>query len=316
MNSINKVYIDYNLLMTTSKNLETLELETTSTTTTDLEDSVESLMTLGKLHDNCFPTTGSDKVFDTITEIDKGLKELVQKIDLTVGLYSQAETSLSDSFSIESKGLRNVYKEQFKSNKEITAGYDAEYYQKILDSLLNNAKGTRARSTVAAIFLATSFPHLPYFWGGGHDSISIGVDPTWGTPKTVTAGGDETTGTEQPNSLDCSGYISWALKNGGYDIDSPMVTTELEDLGMQQQLKGADPETIKTGDFGYMSGHIGMVVNVEGDKVTIAHCSGSGNGMNLTIMDVTTGKVIEDATNKERIGKEYFDRIISIEYKD
>ena len=316
MNSINKVHIDYNLLMKTSKTLETLVLETTSTTTTDLEDNTKELTTLGKKHDNCFPSTNSDKVIDKIMEIDKKIKTLVQKIDTTVNIYSQAEISLERDFIIESKGLRNVYKEQFNSNKEITPGYDAEYYQKILDSLLNNTKGTRAKSTAAAIFLATSFPHLPYFWGGGHESISIGVDPSWGIEKTVTAGGHETTGTKQPNSLDCSGYVSWALKNGGYDIDSPMVTTELEKLGTTKPLKGANPETIKNGDFGYMDGHIGMVVNVEDNKVTIAHCSGSGNGMNLTTMDVTTGTVVEDATNKERIGKEYFDRIVSIEYKD
>ena len=65
---------------------------------------------------------------------------------------------------------------------------------------------------MAAIFLSTTFPHMNYFWGGGHDKISEGLDPTWGTPKVVTAAGSDTTGTKQPNSLDCSGYISWSLK--------------------------------------------------------------------------------------------------------
>ena len=202
------------------------------------------------------------------------------------------------------------------NNIEIASGYDYKFYQDKLDSLLKNTSGTRNKTIASALFLATTFPHLPYFWGGGHESIYNGLDPSWGTPKTVIAGGHETTGTKQPYSLDCSGYVSWALKNGGYNIESPKVTKELEKMGDVRTLKGIDTNTINNGDLAYMDGHVGMVINVEGNKVTVAHCSGSGNGMNITTMDVTTGKVVEDATNKERIGNEYFDRIISIDYKD
>lgn len=202
------------------------------------------------------------------------------------------------------------------NDKKITSNYNYKFYQDKLDSLLKNTSGTRNKTIASALFLATTFPHLPYFWGGGHDYIYNGIDPSWGTSKTVTATGHETTGTKQQYSLDCSGYVSWALKNGGYDIDKPKVTKELEQMGKVTNLKGIEPTTIQNGDLAYMDGHVGMIINIENNNITIAHCSGSGNGMNITTIDTKTGKVVADETNKERIGNVYFDRIISLVYKD
>ena len=178
------------------------------------------------------------------------------------------------------------------------------------------ATDNRTRTTMAALFLATSFPHMNYFWGGGHESICEGLDPTWGDPRLVTAEGSETTGTKQPNSLDCSGYVSWVLKNGGYNIEKPMTTWELENIGEKTPLINSNEKDIKVGDLAYMDGHIGVIVRIDNKDITISHCSGTG-GMNITKMDTTTGLVTED-WNKEanRVGQPYFTDIIKVNYND
>ena len=50
-----------------------------------------------------------------------------------------------------------------------------------------------------------------YFWGG--KSLVLGWDDRWGELTEVTAEGSDTTGTEQPYGLDCSGFVDWAFYN-------------------------------------------------------------------------------------------------------
>ena len=60
---------------------------------------------------------------------------------------------------------------------------------------------------------------VDYFWGG--KSLVLGWDDRWGEPAEVTAEGSDSTGTEQPYGLDCSGFVDWAFYNasgGSYII--------------------------------------------------------------------------------------------------
>ena len=60
---------------------------------------------------------------------------------------------------------------------------------------------------------------VDYFWGG--KSLVLGWDDRWGELTEVTAEGSDSTGTEQPYGLDCSGFVDWAFYNasgGGYVI--------------------------------------------------------------------------------------------------
>lgn len=60
---------------------------------------------------------------------------------------------------------------------------------------------------------------VDYFWGG--KSLVLGWDDRWGEPAEVTAESSDTTGTEQPYGLDCSGFVDWAFYNasgGSYII--------------------------------------------------------------------------------------------------
>lgn len=60
---------------------------------------------------------------------------------------------------------------------------------------------------------------VDYFWGG--KSLVLGWDDRWGELTEVTAEGSDSTGTEQPYGLDCSGFADWAFYNasgGSYII--------------------------------------------------------------------------------------------------
>ena len=60
---------------------------------------------------------------------------------------------------------------------------------------------------------------VDYFWGG--KSLVLGWDDRWDELTEVTAEGSDTTGTEQPYGLDCSGFVDWAFYNassGSYII--------------------------------------------------------------------------------------------------
>lgn len=315
---MNNVYIDYDLLLSSSGNIETTA-SNIKNEKNDLYDIKESIKALGKEHDNCLYSI-SNKPEELLETTVNNILNLSSIMMTTVDIFTKAELAVVDNLHIQSKGIEEAIK--FYHNKTYNnklQGYDYDYYQKLFDDSLSIAKGTRAKSTMAAIFLSTTFPHMNYFWGGGHDKISEGLDPTWGNPKLVTAEGSDTTGTKQPNSLDCSGYVSWALKNGGYDISKPMVTGELEQLGEKVPITSSQNENIQAGDLAYMEGHVGMIIRKEGNEITISHCSGSGNGMNITKIDIKTGLVTEDWSNgvtTNRKGKKYFTDIIKIDYKD
>lgn len=310
---MSNVSVNYTSLLASSSPLEN-SAEISKNKTRNLSDIREDIQNLGKSHDNCFGNLTDDIEYDLNNAIEK-ITQLSNDIMTTVNIFSQTELANMEGIKITSIGLNDALKSQYSNtfNEELT-GYDFEYYQKLFNKVLSMAADERAKSTMAAIFLATSFPHMNYFWGGGHEKICNGLDPTWGQPKVVTAEGSESTGTERPNSLDCSGYVSWALKNGGYNIDGPMTTWDLEKIGNKIPITTATQNNIQVGDLASMEGHIGMIIKVDGNEITVSHCSGTG-GMSITKMNTATGLVTED-WNKEanRVGQPYFTDIIKVNY--
>ena len=310
---MSNVSVNYTSLLASTAPLEN-SAEISKNKTRNLSDIREDIQNLGKSHDNCFGNLTDDIEYDLNNAIEK-ITQLSNDIMTTVNIFSQTELANMEGIKITSIGLNDALKSQYSNtfNKELT-GYDFEYYQKLFNKVLSVAPDERAKSTLAAIFLATSFPLMKYFWGGGHDKICNGLDPTWGQPRVVTAEGSESTGTERPNSLDCSGYVSWALKNGGYNIEGPMTTWDLEKIGNKIPITAATQNNIQAGDLASMEGHIGMIIKVDGNEITVSHCSGTG-GMSITKMNTATGLVTED-WNKEanRVGQPYFTDIIKVNY--
>lgn len=91
-------------------------------------------------------------------------------------------------------------------------GEAMEVWERLPDDL------TMERRMVVTYALAL-VDKVDYFWGG--KSLVLGWDDRWGEPAEVTAEGSDTTGTEQPYGLDCSGFVDWAFYNasgGSYII--------------------------------------------------------------------------------------------------
>ncbi|MDO4940219.1 MAG: hypothetical protein Q4E33_00830 [Erysipelotrichaceae bacterium] len=78
------------------------------------------------------------------------------------------------------------------------------------------------------------------------------------------------------NGIDCSGLVTWALLNagfdcgdigGGYGIDSEGF--DCVDLGKAVEIKDINYSEIKAGDLIGYSGHIGMIVGIDGEKLYV-----------------------------------------------
>ena len=92
------------------------------------------------------------------------------------------------------------------------AGEAMEVWERLPDDL------SMERRMVVTYALAL-VDKVGYFWGG--KSLVLGWDDRWGELTEVTAEGSDTTGTEQPYGLDCSGFVDWAFYNasgGSYII--------------------------------------------------------------------------------------------------
>ena len=130
---------------------------------------------------------------------------------------------------------------------------------------------------------------LGYYWAGGHSDTTIGFKSTWGTNQgySYTEKGNAT-GPEE--GMDCSGFVSWAIRNGCNSEFSARVSGTFEGYGSSVALSNA-----KSGDVITNSGHIILILkNNEDGSVTTAEESFS-NGLifnTYTASQVTQYKVV------------------------
>ena len=296
---------------------------------------------IGEEHDNCFSLISTDSIensFDNYSFEMSNLSSDVQTSMDSIYQYSIGSDEnislLNQQYKVSSSDLKNSFyylKKNYAklglplsevlSQNQVYEGYDADYYNKLLSDILNNCDTQRDKVVSAGIFMSSVFPHLPYFWGGGHTYDQLGVDPEWGSEKLVTAVNSKTTGTYQPSSLDCSGYVDWLFYNSGFVQEDAYKI--LADNYCEKGLGTSEPITaddigsrVQPGDLAHMDGHIGVVVSVNDNVITVSHCSGDGCGMTLTNIDLSTGLVVDDSSKESRIGQPYFSDIIHIDYDD
>ena len=92
-----------------------------------------------------------------------------------------------------------------------------EFNNLIASNVEDSGYGTRAGVVAAAVTLIAELGNnynvkIPYFWGGGHGQMIEGAASNWGSGRCFTsANGQAYTAC----GLDCSGFITWALYNGG-----------------------------------------------------------------------------------------------------
>lgn len=194
---------------------------------------------------------------------------------------------------------------------------------KLLDEILafrikQAGEGTRAGAVAAARFLTLEFPYkLSYYWESGrlnntgkhyvdgegryyHKGLyldkskykdieaSLFGPAMWGCllrcyeddpPHFVP-------GRKYPNGLDCSGFVTWSLYNGGFDVgdrgagESPS-KGQLTDLGDFRTLTKEliNSGEIKVGDLFNFWGHISILIGEDKDNYYIAESLNNYKGL-------------------------------------
>ena len=122
---------------------------------------------------------------------------------------------------------------------------------------------------------------VDYFWGG--KSLVLGWDDRWGELTEVTAEGSDTTGTEQPYGLDCSGFVDWAFYNasgGEYVIGQG-------GGAMEQHANCVDIEwdEVQPGDLLFYpeDEHVGIAAGRDWlGRLLVVHCASGTGGMAIS----------------------------------
>lgn len=177
-----------------------------------------------------------------------------------------------------------------------------EYLDKVLASKVNNVGyHTRAGAVEAARFLLLQFPyHMSYFSENGryygdaplcegegryyHEGLYLNTYKVEKDGFVQIVNGPAEWGCRiysnpgqcyQLNSLDCSGFVTWCLVNGGWDpgdlgagpIDD---VYEYSDIGEQHEITLESLDEVKVGDLFAEEGHIAILIGIENETYYIA----------------------------------------------
>lgn len=242
---------------------------------------------------------------NTIISLDefgniKGLKDgnttihVYGKVDKDINVYvTYFITSLPD---VKHLNKKEKLKCNFFSNEDNI----------LLDNILKdriNTVGykTRAGAVEAARFLSLEFNYkVDYFYENGrlttnkvdgegryyHEGLYLSSDKlksiSYSTRKPAIWGCSllsNPTGRYSPNGMDCSGFVSWAILNGGFDVGDMGAgwssRKNLTDIGELKKFNKSlfDDNKIKVGDLLHAeegTGHIGMIIGIDKDNYYVA----------------------------------------------
>lgn len=159
----------------------------------------------------------------------------------------------------------------------------------IASNVQKNGYGTRSGVVTAAVTLIAEMGNnyhtkLPYFWGGGHGAVSTGANSEWGAQAKITASGSskQPVGTIWPNGLDCSGFIRWAVYNGGFKDMGGVGTSRMELLWGVKRVNLTSKAVLQPGDLLLKTGsHVILVVGIDekSNQYICAEASGASSGI-------------------------------------
>lgn len=138
-------------------------------------------------------------------------------------------------------------------------------------------KGTREGVVTAAVTLINYLYDnykitIPYYWGGLYQNY--GIPETMGNPTTPIT---SIYGTVYKHSgFDCSGFVSWAIKNGGYIMDRKTTSTFYSTFGSDSCLANDYYCTGQIGDLVNSDSHVQLIVSVdaESEQYIVAESTG------------------------------------------
>ena len=241
---------------------------------------------------------------DYIEQLEKEIEEEeLQKYltEVELAMEKAAQYKLAYQKIIESN--RNALKigENANNTNTIKCGTGSNYNTDLYNYVRSAGYKTREGVVAAALYLSSHIDvHIPYFWSGGHNHSYngykdygenfMGVSNKWGCDVKMAFGGTDMQkdGQYYPFGIDCSGFISWAILNGGYytggnqsvivSTKSPP-STSLKGIKVEVISSGNAKGKIKPGDIAHKSGHVGMIVEVSNNSYKVAEAAGYKSGL-------------------------------------
>ena len=198
---------------------------------------------------------------------------------------------------------------KYVSNKNnIVCGTGAQYNTGLFNAVRTAGLKTREGVVAATLYLSSHINvRIPYFWSGGHghtyttDNASeryedfgdnfIGVSNRWGCNyKMIGRGTDkQKPGSYYPFGMDCSGFVNWAIMNGGYYTGTGKQSavpstdntpsTSLDGISVTPIEASLAKGKAKPGDIAFKSGHVAMIVEVSENGYKVAEEKGADYGL-------------------------------------
>ncbi len=215
---------------------------------------------------------------------------------------------------VESNNVKAEVGEYANNKNKIKCGTGSQYNIGLFNAVRAAGYKTREGVVAAALYVSSYINvHIPYFWSGGHfhtydgykDSGDnfIGIPDKWGCNVKMMGPGTDVQKPNQryPFGTDCSGFIAWAIYNGGYYTGNTgqklIISTDTPGV-ISGAGSGSQPETMsfskakgkmKPGDIVYKSGHVGLIVQIENNTVYIAEEKGAAYGLIISKTKMGSG---------------------------
>lgn len=166
-------------------------------------------------------------------------------------------------------------------------GTSLEEFNELIASNVEDAGyGTRAGVVAAAVTLIAELGNnygvkVPYYWGGGHyDGVVVGALGYWGSTQCHTTANGQS---YDYCGLDCSGFVPWAIKNGGFNKGVGLAS-DFQYMTGANRVKLSNSPVMQPGDLLESDGHVILIVGIdeEAGQYICAEAMGNAYGVLFT----------------------------------
>lgn len=218
---------------------------------------------------------------------------------------------------LESKTKVDKIGEYANNENTIICGSGSKYNTGLYNVVRSAEYKTRKGVVAAALYLSSHINvHIPYFWSGGHfhdygnyydGGVNfMGVSDKWGCsvkmPNYDSNDSLQESGEVYPFGMDCSGFVVWAIYNGGYytgdsnqklTIPTDSSISSLGEISVRSVSLKNSKGQVQAGDIVWKQGHVGLVVEVSDEYIMVAEEKGTKYGLVLTKVKYNSGDFTE-----------------------
>ncbi len=228
------------------------------------------------------------------------------------GLANYDKMKLALERVVQSNEQINTVGSNANNTNMIKCGTGSKYNTALYNNVRTAGYKTREGVVAAALYLSSHIDvHIPYFWSGGHfhsyngykdtGTNFMGVSNKWGCDVKMAFGGTglQKNGVAYPFGMDCSGFVVWSIYNGGYYTGDESQQLVFSTSSVPSNIGGIKVSNVsfknskgqvKPGDIAYTKGHVGLVVEVSSNKITIAEERGYKYGLVITELSYSSSR--------------------------